>query len=295
MVTKKQFIHRLGLSILTLGEKYFRVPDVARAEARGAKMGMLLHALDKKHRTQTYANLRTAFPDLDETTVKERAKEMFRHFGRIVADFIRSPIRTDYEISELTDVDGKENLDLALAEGNGVLLVTGHLGNWERMGHWLRHNGIRISAVARDANESLITDKVNAIRGHKGMEILSRGNAAREIIKRLRANEMIGILPDQNADEAYIPFFGKPAGTVLGPAVLHLRTKAPILPAAHLRIGPGKYRLVFFPPLHAMPDETPEALMTRVNQALEELIRLAPEQYLWMHDRWRFARRRGLL
>ena len=68
------------------------------------------------------------------------------------------------------------------------------------------------------------------------MEILSRGNAARETIKRLKANQLVVILPDQNADEAYIPFFGKPAGTVLGPAVLHLRTKAPILPCCHLRI-----------------------------------------------------------
>jgi Kdo2-lipid IVA lauroyltransferase/acyltransferase len=127
------------------------------------------------------------------------------------------------------------------------------------------------------------------------MQVLSRGSAAREIIKRLKAGEVVGLLPDQNADDAFIPFFGKPAGTVLGPAVLHIKTKAPLLPSCCIRTGPGTYKVIFFEPIRQLENETAEELMTRINAVLEKMIRIAPEQYLWMHDRWRNARRKGLL
>ena len=255
---------------------------------------MLLCRLDKKHRTRTTDNIALAFPGLPHSAQAEMAREMFRHFGRTVADFLRSPLRKVEDFSKDTTIEGHEHLKDVLDQGQGVLLISAHLGNFERMCHHISTEGVKVSGIARDANESAITDKVNSLRGQY-MEILSRGNAARETIKRLKANELVVILPDQNADEAYIPFFGKPAGTVLGPAVLHLRTRAPILPCCHLRTGPGTYRHVYLEPLRAIEGEKPEELMTRVNAAIEEMIRLAPEQYLWMHDRWKYARRRGLL
>lgn len=291
----KPLIHKLGLGVLTLGEKWFQIKDVAKAERRGAKLTSLLYRLDKKHRNQTFANLEIAFPEKSETERHEIGKAMYRHFGYIVADFVRAPIRPAEELLANTTVEGREHFDRLRDEGNGIFLVTGHLGNWERLGHWLSAQGIRISAVARDANDSEITARVNQIRGENGMQILSRGKAAREILTRLKAGEVIGIMPDQNADDAFIPFFGKIAGTVLGPAVLHKKTKSPILPAAMLRTGPGQYKIVFRPPIVMEEGEETEAFMTRINAELEALIRLAPEQYLWMHDRWRNARRKGLL
>lgn len=255
---------------------------------------MLLCRLDKKHRTRTFANIALAYPELTEEQRATMGKEMFRHFGRTLADFLRSPLRTGEDVLNTTTVEGEEHFRNALAQGQGVLLVSGHLGNFERMCQLIALEGVKLSGIARDANESAITDKINSFRG-QFMEVLSRGNAARETIKRLKANEIVAMLPDQNADEAYIPFFGKPAGTVLGPAVLHLRTKAPILPCCHLRTGPGQYRHIYLEPIRALEGEKPEEVMTRVNAALEQMIRLAPEQYLWMHDRWKYARRRGLL
>lgn len=280
--------------MLNFGEKWFRIPDLTKSERRGAALGLLLCRLDKKHRTRTFQNIELAYPTLSQDQQAEMGREMFRHFGRTVADFLRSPLRSTDDVTRQTHPEGVEHLQNVLDQGQGVLLISAHLGNFERMCHWLSLQNIKVSGIARDANESAITDKVNALRGQY-MEILSRGNAARETIKRLKANELVVILPDQNADEAYLPFFGKPAGTVLGPAVLHLRTKAPILPCCHLRIGPGEYRHVFLEPIRAKEGEKPEELMTRVNAAIEEMVRLAPEQYLWMHDRWKYARRRGLL
>lgn len=255
---------------------------------------MMLCRLDKKHRNRTISNIALAFPELPPEKQQDMAREMFRHFGRVVADFLRSPMRDSAELKSCTAVEGAEHLAAALGQERGVLLISAHLGNFERMAEYISADGNRVSGIARDANESAITEKVNSLRA-KYADVLSRGNAARETIKRLKANQLVAILPDQNADEAYIPFFGKPAGTVLGPAVLHLRTKAPILPCCHLRTGPGTYRHIYLEPIVAEDGEKPEELMTRVNAAIEQMIRLAPEQYLWMHDRWKYARRRGLL
>ena len=127
------------------------------------------------------------------------------------------------------------------------------------------------------------------------MKMLARGRSIRDLLRLLKEGELIGILPDQNSKEAMIPFFGQPAGTVLGPAVLHLRTGAPLVPCCCVRVGVGQYEVHILDPITAREGETPEELMTRVNAAIEQMIRIAPEQYLWMHDRWREARRRGLL
>jgi KDO2-lipid IV(A) lauroyltransferase len=221
------------------------------------------------------------------------ARSNYRHIGRIVADFIRSPILTPEQ--QAMPEEGTEYLTQCLAGGKGVLLITAHLGNWERLGAWAPVHGVRVSGVARNANNDELTREVTKIRGANGLNILPSGSAARDILTRLKANEIIAILPDQNNDDAYIPFFGHIAGTVLGPARLHLKTKAPILPMCIIRTGPGKFKVVYREPLFAIEGEDAPALMTRVNSEIEAMIRLAPEQYLWMHDRWRNARRKGLL
>lgn len=256
---------------------------------------MLLYRFDAKHRERARENVALVFPNLSKLEQGNLVKEMFRHFGRTTADFVRSPIRTNDELIANLTAHGSEEFDRAHAMGKGVLAITAHLGNWERFGHWCVAMGRTITSVGRDADDGSVQARVNALRTQNGMGMISRGNAIRQILKLLKEGQMVGILPDQNADEAYIPFFGKPAGTVLGPAVLHLRTGAPILPCCCIRVGVGKYEVFVEKMIIAEEGETPEALMTRVNQAIEGMIMRAPEQYLWMHDRWRNARRKGLL
>jgi KDO2-lipid IV(A) lauroyltransferase len=128
--------------------------------------------------------------------------------------------------------------------------------------------------------------------------MLSRGNAMRAILEALKKNRSVALLADQNSQEATIRFFGKPCGTVLGPAVLHLRTGAPIVLSFSPRIGPGRYRMITDEPLDFTgqdPKPSPEEIMQRIHDRYEEVIRQYPEQWLWFHDRWKSARQRGLL
>lgn len=293
---RKELLNRVAVWAFDKGQKLFLKEDIAVVERRGARLGMLLYRLDQKHRERTDSNLNLAFPDWSTERRLEVAKGVFRHWGIVTADFLRSPIRRATEVLETTEQLGLENLLKVEAVGKGVLVVTAHLGNFERFGQYSQSSNRPISVVARDANQGDIQARIAAVRAKTGMEVISRGDAARPILAKLRKKGMVGILPDQNSDECFVPFFGKACGTVLGPAVIHLRTGAPIMPAYCVRIGVGRYRAIACEPINFDNSEKdPVAIMAQVNAVLENQIRLYPEQWLWMHDRWKSARLSGRL
>ena len=267
-----------------------------RAELQGAKIGRLLMKFGKSRRNRALANLELAFPDKTPAEREEIARKTFEHFGMITCDFLQIPKRSMEEFNATVEVVGYEHLDNALALGHGCIFITGHFGNWERASTWMSTHGYKLNVVARDADDTGVNAIVNELRTKTGTQVLSRGAAARPILEALKRNELVGILPDQNADEIFIPFFGKPAGTVLGPGVIHKRTGAPVVPGYAIRIGPGRYRFEVHPPLVPVEGyDVKEGMMRAIHASLEGVIRKYPEQYLWFHDRWRNARKRGLL
>lgn len=293
---QKAFISRFGLYAFGVGQKVFLRKDIRVAERRGEFFGELAFRTLKSRRNRAISNLQMAFPDWSNDQCYHTAHRMFRHFGLITADFMRTPIRTNEELLANTEVEGFEHFETASAVGKGIIACTAHLGNWERFGHWLVATGRSISVVARDANQGAIQDRVSKIRDITGVTVLSRGDSARPILVKLKRKEIIGILADQNSDDCFVPFFDKPCGTVLGPAVLHQRTGAVLLPSYCVRTGPGKYKVVCKEPIDLENTiKEPEEIMRQLNAVLESVIKEYPEQWLWMHDRWKSARRRNLL
>ena len=293
---QKTLVNRFGLYAFGVGQKVFLRKDVTVAERRGELFGDLAFRLLKSRRLRTIANLELAYPEWSDQKRQETARRVFRHFGLVTADFMRTPLRSNEELLANMEVEGFEHYETAAAVGKGIIACTAHLGNWERFGHWLIATGRQISVVARDANQGEIQNRVSKIRDMTGVTVLSRGDSARPILVKLKRKEIVGILPDQNSDESYVPFFGKQCGTVLGPAVLHQRTGAVLLPSYCVRVGPGRYKVVIREPIDISNTiHEPAEIMKQLNAVLESVIREYPEQWLWMHDRWKNARNKNLL
>ncbi len=293
---RRRRLSRLGGWAFVRLQRWLGKKDAAGAERVGERLGRLAYRVSKKHRERALENLNRAFP---EATAEQRAtwaQGVLIHFGRVMSDFMRAASRTPEEVLNSIQAEGLERLDAALAQGKGVILVTAHFGNWERMANYLVLKGYKLSVVARDANDPEMNALVTDLRNASGVEVISRGNAARQILTKLKRNEAVGILPDQNSDEVFVPFFGVPCGTVQGPAVLSLRSGAPILPMYCARIGVGKYRFWVEPAIEPEVGFEPvEGLTRAVNVSLEGAIRQYPDQYLWIHNRWKSAKARGLV
>ena len=295
MKSQKALLDKIGHKVFRWAERRYGADDILLCERRGAQLGRLLYRVDKKHRLRTHANLEVAFPEWTDSYRNEMVLKVYEHFGIMTADFMRTTKRSTQELLDSVELIGYENYEEANARGKGVLFCTAHFGNWERAGHFFHAKGNQLSVVAREANQGLVEQRVGELRKSAGLNVLYRGNDAREMLKRLRSNETLAILPDQNSDEVFIKFFGHPAGSAIGPAKLHIKTGAAIIPCYMVRIGPGKYRGIAEPLIDPEGTNTNvEDLTQAISQSLENIIRQYPEQYLWLHDRWKSARRRGL-
>jgi Kdo2-lipid IVA lauroyltransferase/acyltransferase len=264
-------------------------------ERLGRKWARRLVPLSRRRLSVALENLARAFPDSTPEWREETARASVEHFAIVFADFLGSR-RWSLEYLESTnEVHNLQAVDEALALGKGMLLPTGHFGHFERASAYLAFKGYPISVVIRDADDEGVNAIVNGLRQRPGTKIIPRGNAARPIIEALRRNEIVGILSDQNHDDAYLPFFGVPAGTNLGMGVIQERTGAPAVATLNPRVGPGRYAMRFDRLDIGPPTDTKgEAALTAINRYLEDAIREYPEQWLWIHDRWRSAKRRGL-
>lgn len=293
MSNRKQIEGRISEFALRSIQRRLSRKSPEAVEVAGRKLGRMLAKVGKKRYETAVSNLKMALPEI--TDPERVATACFEHFGLVGADFLTLQSRTAQHIIDSIETPNLHVLEEALELQKGCIMITGHFGNWERMAAMCGYRNLRLSVVARDADQAGVTGMVNQIRNHFGTQVISRGNAARPMLEALRRNEMIGILPDQNSNEAFIPFFGKPAGTVLGPGVLYERTGSPVVCFWCIRTGPVKYRMEIEWLKPERTDTRGEGTMLAIHAALEGVIRRYPEQWLWFHDRWRNARRKGLL
>lgn len=287
----------LGRWGLYLAWGLFRWLPMGWAIRLGAGVGLLGYVLVGRYRRVAEANLQRAFPEWSRAQVRATARRVFRNFGVALAEFLKAPSMRKAEIEKRLQVVGLEHLDAAFREGKGVLLITGHFGNWELMARYLCMLGYPIWVIARDTEDPATTELVTLIRERSGYKVIPRGQAARPVLKALRNNEAVGILPDQNAGDVFVEFFGQKAGSVAGPAVFHLRTGAPLVPLFNVRLPGDYHRVEILPPLRFEPTGDMASDSQRIMQALHDIletyVRRYPDQWLWLHDRWKSARKRG--
>lgn len=247
----------------------------------------------KRYRTVALKNLRAAYGhEKSESEIRAMAREVFRHFARESLVFFHLLSLSRDEINALIDVEGIEHLDNALREGKGCVVITAHYGNWELLARKMALLGYIINVIARDSDDPGMTGIATRIRENGGYRVFDRDQPMIGAFRCLKNNEILGILPDQNeSGGVFVDFFGRPAATAVGPAVLSLRSGAPIVPMFAFRKPDGRYQAIAYPRIEFTPtgdrDKDVRDLTALITAAIEREVRRNPTQWLWLHDRWK--------
>ena len=268
-----------------------------RAGDIGEWIGALGYSPFGIRRAVVERQVRAAFPGLGEPEVLRIARESYGHLGRTT---IEAAVLPKYSVQEriamFEHVEGWDIVERALARGQGLLILSGHLGNWEIGGSFFAARGLHMEAVARRMQNPLFDAYLTETRAQVGVHVIYDGDAVRRVPRIIRERGVVGFLFDQGAAglaSTWVPFFGRYAKTPRGPAVFALRLDAPIVFACAVREPSGKFALK----LQEIPVERTgdrekdvDAIVAGYTNALESWVRKYPEQYFWHHRRWKHQR-----
>ena len=266
---------------------------VARWTAAG--VASFLFELRPAWRRVALFNLHLAFPDWPEARRRTVVRKMVRNLGWMAAEFAHLPRYTRKTIEQAIVLEDFGNFVAAEQRGSGVLFLTGHMGAWELMpfAHALYHKPLHF--LVRPIDNTLVNALIDRYRGLSGNLPIQKNQSARPVLRILKAGGTIGILADQNTaieEAVFADFFGVPAATSTGIARLARRTGAAVVPAyGYWDPSLGKYRLHYEPEikLDVTDDEQADIqrYTARFNQTIENYVRRFPDQWLWVHRRWR--------
>ena len=265
------------------------------AMALGTGIGKLLYHTLKKRRQIALNNLRIAFGnDIEEDKRRDICKSSFINLSKTIIEFMRFTKLNPDNIWQEVSVKGKEHLDAAFEKGKGVIVVLTHFGNWEMLslvwGVLIPH---RATAIAFPLKNEKLNAYISRNRELLSLKLIPRKNAIRATLRALRNNEAVGFFADQNAGDqgVFIEFFGKPASTSRAPVTIALKTGTPILFTLDIRQPNDKHHIYISPPIHLEPSGDTEtdviAYTTFLVKELEKYIKKYPEQWLWLHNRWK--------
>lgn len=268
-----------------------------RASDFGARVGLLGYRPLGIRRRVVERQIAAAFPDWDAAKVQATARAAYENLGRTT---IETAVLQRYGREKILELfDEPEDwpvVDRAMQRGKGLIIVAGHLGNWELAGSYLAARGINIEVVARQMENPLFDGYLTRTRGRIGMQVIYDGDAVRRVPRALRGNGVVGFLVDQGAAglaSTWVPFFGRYAKTPRGPAVFALRLQSPVVFLAPLRKPDGRFTIGFEEvPVRATDDRNADVdrIVADYTAVLERWVRRAPEQYFWHHRRWKHQR-----
>jgi Kdo2-lipid IVA lauroyltransferase/acyltransferase len=261
-------------------------------ETLGAWSALIL----RKRRRQTEDNLLKAFPGMSPTEARRLAIRVFQHFGRNAIETIRSKrMVTDDTIRGHLNMVDESLMDRILAAKQPAIWVTAHIGVWEIVARYFALRGVDFTSVYRPVKNRLVDRMLRRMRTDETHKLIERKGALRGMIRALkRENRHVVILVDQHVrkEGIWVPFFGRLAATTPAPAVLALQTGAPII-IWHSRRLPGTYNFEAHvdEPIIVEPSGDRaadiERITRQISNRLESIIRETPEQWLWLHRRWR--------
>lgn len=261
----------------------------------GMGIGSLVRLLLPRLGRRAEINLQLAYPELDGRARRRLIRGSFDNLGRLLGEVSQFPRLTPENISRLVVYEGLENFLAARASGRGVILLTGHIGAWELSVYAHSLYGYPISFLARRVDNPLVEALAESYRTRYGNRSIDKRGSVREVLRVLKGGGVVGILADLNAtreEGVFVDFFGQMASTTAGVATLALRTGAVVLPGYIIWDEKERiHRLHFEPPIETVETGNQKADVVantaRYAQALEAIIRRHPDQWLWIHRRFR--------
>jgi len=294
-VAKTKFKHQIIYPAARFLMALLQVLPFAWVPSLGRVFGALVFACAGRERTKTLAGIRVAFPrDFTEGQVMDLARSVWVRLGQNLFEIVWWRGRARERIlSQVVRTRGLEHLQKALSMGKGALVITGHLGNWELLGGYLSSLN-PACAVAQNLYDERFDRIVTEFRERDlGIAIIKRGMALRGILSALKEGKIVYALVDQDTgrDGIFVPFFGKPAWTQSGVARIAQKTGAPIVPAFLVRGVDGRFECHMERPLVVPRTKDPEADVLRTvrlyTEAVESYVKAYPDQWMWMHERWK--------
>lgn len=261
--------------------------SVDRASGFGGWLGRTIGPLTRAHRIAA-RNLARAMPELDANARSRILTGVWDNFGRTITEYAVIP-----RLHDRVTIEGHEELAARAREGTPALLMTAHLANWEVIFDALRIHTKPITAVYRKANNPLVDEMIADVRRRGVAGLAPKGPAgARIVLSDLKQGGHVVMLVDQKLSSGVdVPFFGRPAATAPAIASFALRLDCPVFPIRVIRLGGARFKVSIEPPWRFAAsddhDQDIQTALTAINQRLESWIRERPEQWLWMHRRWR--------
>jgi Kdo2-lipid IVA lauroyltransferase/acyltransferase len=265
------------------------------ARAVGISLALLIYLLHGKLRRVGMRNLQLAFPEMSARERRRLVRKVFTSLGRQFAEVCLFPRYTKENVSEAVIYDGFENYDRASQRGKGVLFLTGHLGGWELSAFAHSLYGHPLYFVMRPLDNPYLDALVRRYRTLHGNTPILKDDPARKLLRAMKQGFTVGILMDTNMtppEGIFVDFFGMPACTASGLARIALRTDAAVVPGFTLWDPVlRKYRLRFDPavPLVRTGNNEEDILANtqRFTKVIEDFVRRYPDQWLWVHRRWK--------
>jgi len=259
-------------------------------------LAWFLYIVDKRHRHVAIENLQKSFPgQYTDSQIDRMVRGVYRHFCTVLIEIMHIPRRYHlHNYKHYTVLHEPARMAEALLSGRPVLFVTGHFGNWEMAGYALGLIGFQAHAIARPLDNPYLDEFVCSFRQRTGQKLLAKHGAFDNMEKLLREGGIIATLADQDAGQRglFVDFFGRPASTHKAVALLALEHNVPIVVCGTPTFA-GKYHVwaidVIDPEEYENSHDPVRAVTQRFTTGLEMLIRQAPEQYFWVHRRWKHA------
>lgn len=260
-----------------------------RSQRLGAGIGRLAWHLARRDRRRALEHLAIAFPELPAAERRRLAHTCFVHLGQTLMEMLQLLHLDCAGVARHLAVAGWEHVEALQREGRPVLFLTAHCGTWEMLGAAAGCRGVPVTGIARQQDDARADAVTIDLRARFGARTILRGSpeARRELLRVLRGGSALAMLIDQDTrvDGTWVPFFGRLAYTPTGAAEIALRQRFGVLPAFDERLPDGSHLLRVLPPLDLPADVT--AATAAMTKAIEDQVRRRPEQWVWMHRRWR--------